>query len=113
VGLHSNGNNADIFYAKSATALAADTVTATYGGTSSNASLWIFSVAGENFATPFDPNGSVPAATQQNFGSHATIGTTITTNKHRDLVFNVLCATQGAFNSNPTPPTGYSVFFLP
>lgn len=84
--------------------------------TSSNSTVpcifYGISIAGLNNTTPFDPNASLTAKTNNPFGfSYSTISTTFSTTKFRDLVISgqIDFHTQG--QAAPTVSSGYTRLF--
>lgn len=110
--IFTNGNFIEAWHAPAPTSLTNEQILVTYSGPVAASSIYAFSVANQNVASPFDPNGSLPASTAQGFGTHATINTTVSTTKKKTLVFNFMLASRYA-NNNPTPivPSGYTALF--
>lgn len=106
-----NGRFAEEWAAPAAGTLTNDVITATYNSGTTFSSVYAFSVAGQNVTTPFDPNGSLPANANLAFGTHASINTTISTNKARGLVFNVYSSLQSTCGTAPSPSFGFTKLF--
>lgn len=91
------GNFLYVFTAKSSGILTADSITFTPSGTTF-ITVDAFGISGENFASPFDSNVSLP-------GTSATNTVTISTSNANDLIISA--ATLGSASSI-TPPAGFT-----
>lgn len=59
-----NGSSMEVWWAHAPSALSSTSITATFSGTTDDASIIVFGVSGANTSAPFDTDVSLPAKTQ-------------------------------------------------
>ena len=91
-------------------ALSADTITISYSGSPYITQAYAVAVAGALTTTGFDPNSAIPATTSSECCGNATISTTYSTTKGRDIIMNF----EAEENSVNVPTiSGYNQLFPP
>ncbi len=86
------------YWAVSAAALTADTITVPAGIAGTTATIYAFAISGANTASPFDPHGGIPATVTQ--GAPSPFNLAITTSNANDVIIGAVQGASTAWSVN-------------